>query len=171
MANSTTWVGIGWRPSNLTSACRAFPRIQDRSKHIEGKPEPEPSAEPKSEPSAEPKSEPSPEPKSEPSAEPEPEPKSEPEPEPESEPTSEPSSEPVSVPKAEPNPEPTSEPEFEHGTGRSGAKRRSAKSGQISSVTSRNDVTVQTSVTYHVSTKQGEKNKYHYHYHYLKIII
>lgn len=116
MANSTTWIGIGWRPDNLGPACRSFPMIRDI-------PEPLPQPEPKLEPIAET------------------EPKSEPE------------------PVAEPNPEPEPEPEPEPGIEgeKSIAKRRSAKADAATFVTSRPDadVTVQTSVTYQVSTKQG----------------
>lgn len=112
VANSTTWIGIGWRPSDLGPSCRAFPIIKDI-------PEPLPQPEPKSEPVG----------------------KSTPKPEPE--------------PRAEPEPEP--EPEAE----KSIAKRRSAKADAATfGVTSRPDVdvTVQTSVTYQVSTKQGKIN-------------
>lgn len=109
VANSTTWIGIGWRPSDLGPSCRSFPTIKDI-------PEPLPQPEPKSEPVD----------------------KSAPKPEPE--------------PKAEPEPEPGVEGE------KSIAKRRSAKADAATfGVTSRPDVdvTVQTSVTYQVSTKQG----------------
>lgn len=138
VANSTTWVGVGWRPSDLTPACRAFPEINDP---------------PKDEPL------------------PKPEPKSEPEPKPESErgitegKSKSASNKPlmgelVDEPKAEPEPIPIPEPE--HDSERSGAKRRSAKADGTTSVTYRpDDVTVQTSVTYRVSTKQGW-HQYHY---------
>lgn len=107
VANSTTWIGIGWRPSDLGPNCRSFPMIKDI-------PEPLPQPEPKSEPID----------------------KSTPKPEPE--------------PKAEPEPGVDGE--------KSIAKRRSAKADAAAfGVTSRPDVdvTVQTSVTYQVSTKQG----------------
>ena len=107
VVNGTSWIGVGWRPSDLTPACRSFPEIQERPK---GEPLPRP----------------------EPKSEPEPEPKSEPEPEP--------------------------EPEF--GTEKSGTKRRSAKAHDVRSLASTPrsdvDVTIQTSVTYRVSTKQGK---------------
>lgn len=113
VANSTTWIGIGWRPDDLGPTCRSFPMIRDI-------PEPLPQPEPKLEM----------------------EPKSEPE------------------PTAEPEPEPELEPEAEPGTDgeKSIAKRRSAKADAATFVTSRPDVdvTVQTSVTYQVSTKQGK---------------
>lgn len=113
VVNGTSWVGVGWRPNDLSPACRAFPEIQEKPK---GEPLPQP------------------------------EPKSEPEPE--------------SEPKAEPKPEPEPEPEPEAGTERSGAKRRSAKAHDLTSLAatprSDADVTVETSVTYRVSTKQGE---------------
>lgn len=113
VANSTTWIGIGWRPSDLGPHCRSFPMIRDM-------PEPLPQPEPKSE-----------------SVD-----KSTPKPEPE--------------PKTEPEPEP--EPESGLEGEKSIAKRRSAKADAVTfGVTSRPDVdvTVQTSVTYQVSTKQG----------------
>lgn len=110
VANSTTWIGIGWRPSDLGPSCRSFPMISDRS-------EPLPKPEPKSEPVAE----------TEPQAEPEP----------------------------EAEPEPRSEPGIDGE--KSIAKRRSAKADTATfGVTSPPDVTVQTSVTYQVSTKQGK---------------
>lgn len=126
VANSTTWIGIGWRPSDLGPTCRSFPKIEDRPKD-----EPLPQPEPKLESGKRTKSTPRPEPEPEPKAEPKPEP--EPEPEPESE----------SALEAE----------------KSGAKRRSAKADVATfGLTSRPDVdvTVQTSVTYRVSTKQGK---------------
>lgn len=84
--NSTTWVGLGWRPRNLTSSCKNFPLIHDINDNVtmidlrsslselSAEPKPEPEPEPASEP--EPKAEPEPEP----NAEPEPEPTAEPEP-------------------------------------------------------------------------------------------
>lgn len=116
MANSTTWIGIGWRPSDLGPSCRSFPIIKDI-------PEPLPQPEPKSERVD----------------------KSTPKPEPE--------------PKAEPEPEPEPEPEAGVEGEKSIAKRRSAKADAATfGVTSRPDadVTVQTSVTYQVSTKRGK---------------
>lgn len=110
IANSTTWVGIGWRPSDLSPSCRSFPKIEDRPRD-----EPLPQPEPKLEPVAQ------------------------------------------AEPKPEPEPEP--EPEYELEAEKSGAKRRSAKvDGVVLGLTSRpdTDVTVQTSVTYQVSTKQGK---------------
>lgn len=106
VVNGTTWVGLGWRPRQLTAKCKNFPIIREF-----GEPEalasvPVPEGEPKSEPASEPKSEPSSEPKSEPSSEPTSEPSSEPK----SEPSSEPESEPTSEPKSEPTSEPRSEP-------------------------------------------------------------
>lgn len=115
VVNGTSWVGVGWRPSDLTPTCRAFPDIQEKPR---GEPLPQP------------------------------EPKAEPEPE----------SEPKAEPKPEPEPEPKPEPET--GTEKSGTKRRSAKAHDIAALAStpRSDlgVTVETSVTYRVSTKQGD---------------
>lgn len=110
VANSTTWIGIGWRPSDLGPTCRSFPKIEDR-----------------------PKDEPLPQP--------------------------EPKLEPVAESRSTRKPEPHAEPEPSLETEKSGAKRRSAKVDAATfGLTSRPDVdvTVQTSVTYQVSTKQGE---------------
>jgi len=122
MANSTTWIAIGWKPSSLGPTCRSFPKIEDRPKD-EPLPQPEPNLEPAGEMKF--KSTPKPEPQSEPKAEPEPAPES----------------------------------EFGGESEKSGAKRRSAKADTATfGATSRPDVdvTVQTSVTYQVSTKQGK---------------
>ncbi|XP_018044703.1 PREDICTED: uncharacterized protein LOC108684748 isoform X3 [Atta colombica] len=112
VANSTTWIGIGWRPSDLGPSCRSFPMIKDMF------PEPLPQPEPKSEPVDN------------------------------------------STPKPKPEPKPEPEPGVEGE--KSIAKRRSAKADAASfGVTSSPDidVTVQTSVTYQVSTKQGRKRR------------
>nr|ARK19817.1 monooxygenase DBH-like protein [Ampulex compressa] len=114
VVNSTTWVAVGWRPDNLTPACRAFPEIADRPKD-EPLPQPEPKSEPESRAEAEPKAEPKPE------------------------------------------PEAIVEPEAE--SERSGAKRRSASTTLVSTIRPDADVTVQTSVTYRVSAKQGRKKR------------
>lgn len=115
VVNGTSWVGLGWRPRQLTAKCRNFPVI----KEIGAKDpvsEPEPEVESESEPEPESKSaasEPSSEP--EPSAEVTPEPSAEATAEPSAEVTAEPSSEPkskgaASEPSSEPEP-PSSEPE------------------------------------------------------------
>lgn len=126
VVNGTSWVGLGWRPNNLTSSCRAFPDINDPP----GEPLPKP----------EPKSEPEPEPEAEATAEPEPK--------------AEFTAEPISTTEPEPStePEPNSEPE----PSKSNAKRRSPK---IYNENDDSDVTVHTSVTYQVSTKQGIDSK------------
>lgn len=72
VANTTSYIGIGWRPMSLTPACRNFPTIKFSKKSP--KTEPVPKAEP--EPVPEPN--PVPEPSSEP--EPSPEPETTPEP-------------------------------------------------------------------------------------------
>ncbi|XP_052090398.1 uncharacterized protein LOC127727039 [Mytilus californianus] len=57
---STTWIGIGWRPSSFRSGCQYFPHIpgvEPRPTAGPG-PEPEPSREPEPEPSQEPEPEP-----------------------------------------------------------------------------------------------------------------
>ena len=132
VVNGTSWVGVGWRPSTLTSACRAMPEIRERGK--KASPEPLPRPEPKSEP----------------------EPKSDAEPKSNAEPAPVPESKTV-TPIAVPEPAAEPEPELEASLVKSGGNnKRSAK--HDGGVTSRpdNDVTVQTSVTYRVSTKQGK---------------
>ncbi|XP_046426877.1 uncharacterized protein LOC124183003 isoform X4 [Neodiprion fabricii] len=144
VVNGTSWVGLGWRPKDLTPACKAFPELSDPP----GEPLPKP--EPKSEP--EPAPEGVPEPTSG-SAKAEPEPHAESK----AEPVSEPKSVPVSGPEPSPEPgaEPTPEPEAE--PSKSGAKRRSPKAYGAAPPDS--DVTVRTSVTYQVSSKQGRKRR------------
>ncbi|XP_046483406.1 uncharacterized protein nahoda isoform X3 [Neodiprion pinetum] len=144
VVNGTSWVGLGWRPKDLTPACKAFPELSDPP----GEPLPKP--EPKSEP--EPAPEGVPEPTSG-SAKAEPEPHAESK----AEPVSEPKSVPVSSPEPSPEPgaEPTPEPEAE--PSKSGAKRRSPKAYGAAPPDS--DVTVRTSVTYQVSSKQGRKRR------------
>ncbi|XP_046620830.1 uncharacterized protein LOC124305432 isoform X3 [Neodiprion virginianus] len=144
VVNGTSWVGLGWRPKDLTPACKAFPELSDPP----GEPLPKP--EPKSEP--EPAPEGVPEPTSG-SAKAEPEPRAESK----AEPVSEPKSVPVSGPEPSPEPgaEPTPEPEAE--PSKSGAKRRSPTAYGAAPPDS--DVTVRTSVTYQVSSKQGRKRR------------
>ncbi|XP_046744465.1 uncharacterized protein LOC124410271 isoform X6 [Diprion similis] len=144
VVNGTSWVGLGWRPKSLNPNCKAFPELSDPP----GEPLPKP--EPKSEP------EPAPEGVAEPtsgSGKAEPEPHAESKAEPISEPKSEPvsSAEPSPEPGAEPTPEPEAEPS------KSGAKRRSPKAYGAAPPDS--DVTVRTSVTYQVSSKQGRKKR------------
>ncbi|XP_015589186.1 uncharacterized protein LOC107264912 isoform X5 [Cephus cinctus] len=117
VVNGTSWVGVGWRPSTLTAACRSFPVIRD----------------PPSEPL------------------PQPEPKSEPEPEPESH----------HAPASEPEPEPAASvagTTLESDRTKSAAKRRSPAM-ETDVIPADMGVTVQTSVTYRVSTKQGRKKR------------
>ncbi|XP_063986475.1 uncharacterized protein LOC135167306 isoform X4 [Diachasmimorpha longicaudata] len=140
VVNGTSWVGVGWRPTSLTPACRAFPEIHSKNDNAEPLPRPEPKSEPTTRSNGAKANQPT--------AEPEPE-----------------ASSPKNVRKqqaklrnssgeAESEPEPSAEPT------RSGAKRRSARPHDIG-VTPRidTDVTVQTSVTYRVSTKQGRKRR------------
>ncbi|KAK0093125.1 hypothetical protein PV326_014260, partial [Microctonus aethiopoides] len=130
VVNSTSWVAVGWRPSNLTPACRAFPEIHGR---VTGEPLPQP--EPKSDPMISKVS---------------------------SKQTvgqtkihsqfdtiSGLQSRTLSVSTAEPQ------------QSKSSARRRSAKQIHAEIVTPRigSDVTVQTSVTYKVSTKHGRKKR------------
>ena len=150
VVNGTSWVGVGWRPTSLTPACRAFPDLKDP---IADEPLPRP------EPKAEPTPEVSPKRPSSKLLSPEPEPEA-------SIPqaTSRQSSHSTKKPGSgsaipEPEPEASSHPEPKSQPFRSsGAKRRSAKPDRVSTVTQRidTDVTVQTSVTYQVSTKQGK---------------
>lgn len=132
VANATSWVGVGWRPSSLTSACKALPEISDRFKKDSGSDKYVSKAEPESEPKSKP------------------EPTSEPEPPAEPHPESEPKSE----------PEPKSESKFSLFRP-GGAKRRSAKVDTTVTPRPEADVTVQTrsSVTYRVSTKQGKTGR------------
>lgn len=66
IVNGTSWVGLGWRPRQLTAACRNFPLIQDLNKNVTqsklqsaaSSVSPHPTSEP--EPSAEVSAEPSP---------------------------------------------------------------------------------------------------------------
>ncbi|KRT85124.1 hypothetical protein AMK59_378 [Oryctes borbonicus] len=137
VVNTTSYVGIGWRPLSLTPACRNFPTIKfPNSKSV-----PAPIPEPKSEPIPKAEPEPVPEPKSEP--EPVPEPKSEPEPTPE----------PKSEPEPSPEPETTSEPISQ----KSLYSRRSASNTQEESDDDEGVVT--TSVSYQVSFKKGRKKR------------
>lgn len=46
VVNGTSWVGIGWRSSNLSNECRSFPEINDKKVKIEMLPQPEPKSEP-----------------------------------------------------------------------------------------------------------------------------
>lgn len=163
VVNGTSWVGIGWRPTSLTPACRAFPELHDPTSA-----EPLPIPEPKSEPISEP--EPETKPKRKESDDPSPEP------EPEAAGSSlEPTSRQVTSSKKH-DPESSAEPEpgqrgkidseaSSEPFRTSGAKRRSAKPNfDSSAVTQRidTDVTVQTSVTYQVSAKQGKSSTFNY---------
>ncbi|XP_048256385.1 uncharacterized protein LOC124134573 isoform X5 [Haliotis rufescens] len=110
---STTWVGIGWKPTDFRSGCQSFPNFPGAQPNTNAEPESE--AEPES--TSEPEHEAEPESTSEPEHEAEPESTSEPEHEAEPESTSEPEheAEPESTSEPEHNAEPesTSEPEHE----------------------------------------------------------
>lgn len=134
VVNGTSYVGLGWRPRNLTSSCKNFPLIGNPVDSLENtttNAEPNATSEPTSsaEPGAEPTSEPA------------------------SEPTSEPNSKPENLPTAEPNsePEPTT---LSPTTKKSLYARRSATPTSISTATYREEA-IETSVSYKVSTKQG----------------
>ncbi|XP_044004188.1 uncharacterized protein LOC122849534 isoform X2 [Aphidius gifuensis] len=142
VVNGTSWVGIGWRSSNLSSECRSFPDITDKKIKIEMLPQPEPKSEPEINAHVSSNGEPTPEisadrQKSEVGS-PEPEP-SKPEPE-------------TSVPEPENGkPEPS----------KSAAKRRSAKPHTDVDVPTviDTDTKVHTSVTYQITAKQGRKKR------------
>ncbi|KAG8041160.1 hypothetical protein G9C98_002148 [Cotesia typhae] len=129
VVNGTSWVGVGWRPSSLTPSCRAFPEIHGKN-HVT--PETLPQPEPKSQTQAKNNN------------------------------NNNNNNNNLREPKPEPTHgaltgEPTAEP-----SSRS-AKRRSPKSPRselgVTATSIDNDVTVQTSVTYQVSTKQGRKKR------------
>ncbi|XP_011304323.1 uncharacterized protein [Fopius arisanus] len=140
VVNGTSWVGVGWRPSSLTPECRAFPEIHGKSEEAEPLPRPEPKSEPTARFNAAKANQPSVDPEPEATA---------------------PKNGRKHPPKlGNPSGEADSEPEPSAEPSRSGAKRRSAKPHDLG-VTPRidTDVTVQTSVTYRVSTKQGRKKR------------
>ncbi|XP_059615678.1 uncharacterized protein LOC132261124 isoform X2 [Phlebotomus argentipes] len=143
--NGTSWVGLGWRPRDLTAECRNFPKIGDK---FEAEPRSESEPEPKSESEPEPKSESEPEPKSES----EPEPKSESEPEPKSESEPEPKSE------SEPEPKSESEPEPEIKTP-SVVSSKSKRVVANDETTNKEGITLSTSVSYRVSSKSGRRKR------------
>lgn len=113
VVNSTSWVGVGWRPSSLTSACRAVPELHERNvKKTSSEPLPRP--EPKAEPEGAP--------------------------------------EPTAEPEVAPEPEAETKPRNKYNVN----NKRSAKHDANVTPQADSDTTVQTSVTYHVSTKQGD---------------
>lgn len=151
VSNSTSYIGIGWRPQNLTSACKNFPLLEDPVRSPENL---EPKITPKSEP--EPSSEPEPRSKvndSEPKSEPEP--NSNPETTNESKPKSKP--EPSSVAEPSSEPEPKSEPEPTsnlHKTGRAVYSRDTANH-ETPDTNDHPEVSVETSISFRVSSSQG----------------
>jgi outer membrane biosynthesis protein TonB len=142
VVNGTSYVGLGWRPRHLTASCRNFPYLEDsaskdgkqETETAVGKPEPESHPEPSGKP--EPTSEP--EPISKPELTSEPEPSSEPEP----------NSEPQ--PKVEPEPRPA-----EKSSHSKVVSSRETKNYNSTSDTDK-DVTVETSVSFRVSSSQGK---------------
>lgn len=149
IVNGTSWVGLGWRPRQLTAKCRNFPVILENGAAASAESVvPEPTHEPKSEP--EPSGEPT-----DPKSVPEPPSAAEP---PSSEPPSAaepPSSEPPSAaepPSAEPpSAEPTSEPKSE--------PKNKSKRANEQVFKDKDGVTVSTSVSYQVSSKAGRKRR------------
>jgi hypothetical protein len=131
VVNGTTWAGLGWRSRKLTADCKNFPIIREYGQTEEVS---VPAAEPAAEPTAEPTAEPAPEPETEPNAEPEP----------------------TKEPAAEPNPNPSAEP----GPVVSSQKRkRKAKATTVDESTSKQGITVSTSVSYKVSAKSGRRKR------------
>jgi outer membrane biosynthesis protein TonB len=139
VVNGTTWAGLGWRSRKLTASCKNFPVIREYG-------QPEEPATPAAEPAAEPAVEPTAEPAAEPSAEPEPHPETEPSSEPE------PSKEPAAEPKPASEPSPSSEPASQK-------SKRKVKSLVHDESTSKQGITVATSVSYQVSAKTGRRKK------------
>ncbi|GLV40155.1 nahoda [Carabus blaptoides fortunei] len=143
IVNGTSYVGLGWRPRNLTSSCKNFPLIGNPVDTSENATNAEPNA------TSEPNSTVDPNAKAEPT--------SEPVSEPSSKPVSEHSLKPENLPTAEPNaePEPTTlSPEV---TGKS-LYARSAAPTSITTSTYREEA-IETSVSYKVSTKQGRRKR------------
>nr|XP_014100024.1 uncharacterized protein LOC106624750 isoform X5 [Bactrocera oleae] len=173
--NSTSWVGLGWRPNSLNAECKNFPLIRDigdlkttlTTSEPSAEPEPEPSAEPEPKAEPEPSAEPEPKAEPEPSAEPQPEPSAEPEPKAEPEPSAEPeptaAPEPKSEPEpvAEPAPEPTAEPEpsAEPEPAASTKSKRVAKHDDDQLQSMEGVTSVATSVSYRVSSSAGRRRR------------
>ncbi|XP_067677862.1 uncharacterized protein [Haliotis asinina] len=123
---SSTWVGLGWKPTDFRSGCQSFPIFPGTVTNTNAEPEPEGESEPESkaepETTAEPENKPEPETKAEPETtaepenKPEPETTAEPENKPEPETTAEPENKPEPETKAEPEnkPEPETEAEPEN---------------------------------------------------------
>jgi hypothetical protein len=154
VVNGTSYVGLGWRPRHLTASCRNFPYLEDpKSKDWKqntetamGRPEPESHPEPSGKP--EPTSEPEPSSKPEPTSEPEP--SSEPEPTSEPEPSSEPGPRLL-------EPEPRTMEKAKHSKV---VSSRETKNYNSSPATDK-DVTVETSVSFRVSSSQGKSTASH----------
>ena len=135
IVNGTSYVGLGWRPRHLTASCRNFPHLEDpgskdgNNKATTSGSKPELGGNP--EPTGKP------EPSSEPESSSQPEPTSEPEP----------SSEPEPGTKPEPTNKPESKPKHNKVSSRETKDYNSPED---------KDVTVETSVSYRVSSSQGE---------------
>lgn len=147
VANSTSWVALGWRPRNLTPACKNFPLIGSDATEESLTALPEPSGEKNS--SSEPASKTLPEPSTKSISEPEPEhsdaiaSKALPEPKPEH-------SDPIAS-KTLPEPSPKSNSEPEPDPIASKTKRVAEDNRGVDKVA--------TSVSYKVSAVQGRRKR------------
>lgn len=147
VVNGTSYVGLGWRPRHLTASCRNFPYLEDpgnkdgkqNTETSIGGPKPHPEHSGKPEPTSQPEPTSKPEPNSEPEPSSEPEPGSEPE------------------PKVEPEPGPTEESKHSRIV-----SSRETKNYNSSPATDK-DVTVETSVSFRVSSSQGKSTACHIH--------
>lgn len=157
VANSTSWVALGWRPRKLTPACKNFPLIGSDATEESLTALPEPSGEKKGSSEPEPASKILPEPSTKSSSEPEPEhsdaiaSKTSPEPSPKS--SSEPKPEhsnPIAS-KTLPEPSPKSNSEPEPGPIASKTKRVAEDTRGVDKVA--------TSVSYKVSAVQGRRKR------------
>lgn len=135
VVNGTSYVGLGWRPRHLTASCRNFPYLED-PENKDGKQNTETVIG-------------RPEPHPEHSGKPEP--TTEPEPTSKSEPSSEPE------PKVEPEPGHT-----EKAKHNKVVSSRETKNYNSSPATD-TDVTVETSVSFRVSSSQGKSMACHMH--------
>jgi outer membrane biosynthesis protein TonB len=136
VVNGTSYVGLGWRPRHLTASCRNFPYLEE-SGSKDGKQETETAIG-------------KPEPESHPEPSGKPEPTSEPEPVGKPEPTSEP--EPNSEPESKVKPEPRPTEKSNHSKVVSSRETKNYNSTPSTD----KDVTVETSVSFRVSSSQGK---------------
>jgi hypothetical protein len=133
VVNGTSYVGLGWRPLHLTASCRNFPYLEDPESK-DGTQKTEATGS---------KPEPGPSGKQEPDSEPEP--------------TSEP--EPSSEPEPNVGPEVRPTEKAKHGKVVSSRETKNYNS----SIATDKDVTVETSVSFRVTSSQGKITTCHVH--------